>query len=284
MTLFRTLIILLVAGLVFGGTGYFAYELYLKPRKLDAEEKKLVAETVPTPIPDYSLPAYQKASALVKTGPIDQARASLTEFIASYPESPNLANAKAALGELNANEVFTAAPGPDKVSYTVGKGDALVKIASKVKSNAELIFRANNLETINLKIGQQLFVPQLQMSLTVNRAAKTVTLYNKGEFFKEYPVISLKIPGSAGPANKTKVSDKYAMLETKRVAFGDKTYAQSDRIVLLGQGIVLRGMPESPEVAEGATPPPAPPGIVVSRSDIDEIFLLVSRGTEVTIQ
>lgn len=284
MTLFRTLIILLVAGLVFGGTGYFAYELYLKPRKLDAEEKKLVAETVPTPIPDYSLPAYQKASALVKTGPIDQARASLTEFIASYPESPNLANAKAALGELNANEVFTAAPGPDKVAYTVGKGDALVKIASKVKSNAELIFRANNLETINLKIGQQLFVPQLQMSLTVNRAAKTVTLYNKGEFFKEYPVISLKIPGSAGPANKTKVSDKYAMLETKRVAFGDKTYAQSDRIVLLGQGIVLRGMPESPEVAEGATPPPAPPGIVVSRSDIDEIFLLVSRGTEVTIQ
>ncbi len=284
MTLFRSLIILFVAGLVFGGTGYFAYELYLKPRKLDAEEKKQVAQTVPTPIPDYSLPAYQKAMALLKSGPVDQARASLTEFIASYPESPNHSAAKSALGEMNASEIFSPEPGPDKTTYTVGKGDSLVKIASKVKSNAELIFRANNLDSINLKIGQQLFVPQLQASLTVNRTAKTVTLYNKGEFFKEYPVISLKIPGSAGTANKTKVSDKYAALETKRVAFGEKTYAQSDRLVLLGQGIVLRGMPESGELAEGATPPPAPPGIVVSRSDIDEIFLLVSRGTEVTIQ
>ena len=53
----------------------------------------------------------------------------------------------------------------------MGKGDSLVKIASKFKSNAELIFRANNMETINLKIGQKLVIPQLDISVVVDRKA-----------------------------------------------------------------------------------------------------------------
>ena len=42
-------------------------------------------------------------------------------------------------------------------------------------------------------------------------------------------------------------------------------------------GVVIRGLPEG----AGATPPP---GIIVAQPDIEEIFLLVSRGTPVTIQ
>ena len=65
-----------------------------------------------------------------------------------------------------------------------------MKIAAKFKSNAELIFRANKMETINLKIGQPLVIPQLDISVVVDRKAGTVTLLNKGQFFKEYRTLS----------------------------------------------------------------------------------------------
>ncbi|HEY5742595.1 MAG TPA: LysM peptidoglycan-binding domain-containing protein [Terrimicrobiaceae bacterium] len=269
----RTLIILVLVGLILGGSAYFAYELYWKPRKLDREDK---ASSATAEVPDYTLPAFQKAADLEKAGDVEGARAAWSEFIRNFPDSPRSAEAKATLGKLNTRLVFSSAPSPEKVSYTVGKGDSLVKIASKFKTNAELIFRANNMETINLKIGQRLAIPQLEMSIVVDRKAGTVTLLNKGQFFKEYRTIALKTPGVAGSA-QTKVADKIALRGSNRVAFGEKNYAGSERWVMLGSaGLVIRSLPEGSE-----TPPP---GIIVAQPDVEEIFLLVSRGSPVTIQ
>ena len=279
MVILRTLIILILVAGIFGGAAYFSYELYWKPQKLDAEDKVAKAEAVHTaslPPPDYTLPVFEKAIGLQRAGDTAGARVALAEFIKSYPDSPKIGDAKQALGEINASLIFSPAPSPDKTTYTVGKGDSLVKIASKTKSNAELIFRVNNMENINLQIGQQLAIPQLNTSIVVDRKAHTVTLLNNGEFLKEYPTLSLKTPGISGPA-QTKVADKIALQGSNRVAFGAKDYAGSDRWVMLSaSGLVIRGMP-----AEAKAPPP---GIVVALPDIEEIFLLVSRGTPVTIQ
>ena len=124
-------------------------------------------------------------------------------------------------------------PSPEKTSYAVGKGDSLVKIASKFKSNAELIFRANNLQTINLKIGQQLVIPQLDMSMVVDRKARTVTLLNGGQFFKEYRTVALKTPGRSD-FRPDQGTDKIALRDSNRVAFGDKNYSGSERWIMLG--------------------------------------------------
>lgn len=276
--LLRTLVIIFLVAGIFGGAAYFSYELYWKPQKLDAEDKVAKAEAVQAaalPPPDYTLPVFEKAMAFQQKGDVAGARAALSDFIRSYPDSPKLAEAKQALGQINAGLIFSPG-GEGKTTYTVGKGDSLVKIASKTKSNAELIFRVNNMESINLQIGQQLAVPQLDTSIVVDHKAKTVTLFNNGEFLKEYPALSVKT-GAVAAGTKTKVSDKIALQGSNRVAFGDKNYSGSDRWVMLAaSGLVIRGMP-----AEAKGPPP---GIVVSQPDIEEIFLLVSRGTPVTIQ
>jgi hypothetical protein len=103
-----------------------------------------------------------------------------------------------------------------------------------------------------------------------------VTLFNKGQFFKEYKTLSLKAPGVASSA-KTKVADRLALRGSNRVAFGDKNYSGSERWVMLGSaGLAIRSVPEGSESF--------PPGIIVAQSDIEEIFLLVSRGSPVTIQ
>ncbi len=155
----KALIVLVLAAAVFGTAGFFAYKLFIVPEKLDRAEAKAIAEqaanpaATPTPPPDYSLPAFQKAMALKDAGKLEEARRALLDFINLYPQSTKLADAKAAIGEMSMRFIYTSEPGPDKIDYTVVGGDSLVKIAAKTKSNAELILRSNNLASIDLQIG-----------------------------------------------------------------------------------------------------------------------------------
>ena len=276
MAIVRTVIILALVGLILGGSAFFAYELYWKPRRLDREDRAASSKE-PMAVRHYSLPAFEKAEGLQRSGDIQGARGAWDEFIQSYPDSPKISEAKAALGGINTGLLLSPNPSPDKTSYSVSKGDSLVKIASKFKSNAELIFRVNNMQTINLKIGQQVVIPQLDVSVVVDRKARAVRLLNRGQFFKEYQIVAMKTAAGPGSA-QTKVTDKVALRDSKRVAFGDKNYLGSERVIMLGSGgLAIRGLREG---GEGAPPP----GIVVAQPDVEEIFLLVSRGTPVTIQ
>lgn len=273
MILVRALIILLLAGAIFGGSAYFAYELYWKPQQLDREDKRMQAEAPPpTPPPDYSIAVFDKTVQSLKTSTPEEGRKALADFIAQNPASPKIGDAKRLLGDMNVTDLFTPSTAGGKVPYTVGRGDALAKVASKMKTNADLIYRVNNLETINLSIGQQLYIPQLATTIAVDRKAKTLTVLNNGAFFKEYPLVSAK----GTTVGNNKVADKIALNGTTRVAFGDKNYAGADRWLMLGGGVAIRG---GDAAAENH-----PPGFIVPTGDMEEIFLLVSRGTPVTIQ
>ncbi len=274
MAIFRTAIILLLVLGIFGSGAYFANELFLKPRRLDAkaQEDQLAAAALPPPA-DPTVAIYEKIQTVAAGGNPEAARAELDAFLKTYPDSPKAAEARHQLGEINADQFFSPLSLDGKTEYTVVSGDSLVKIASKFKTNAELIYRVNNLDTINLKIGQRLVIPQPDMSIKVDQKAGTVTLLNRGAFFKEFPTRSIKIPARSGAA---KVADKVALKGSNRLAFGDKDYAATERWIMVAPGgIVIRGAPE------GAEPPG---GVILDAPDIDEIFVLVSRGTPVTME
>lgn len=278
----RLLVILFLVAAILGGTAYFAYELYLKPKNLDVEEKKMVAISPPTPPPDPSLAVFETLKPVLELD-TPEARTSIVEFLDTYPESPMAPAARAALGRINISQVLSPSPSPEKTIYTVAKGDSLVKIAAKFKTGAELIYRVNNLATINLQIGQELAIPKLDTSLVVDRAARVVTVQNAGTFLREYPIKALKLPPAAASGTvQTKVNDKLAMKGSARVAFGTKDYEGSDRWVMLGlSGVVIRGVPAP---AADGTEVPMPPGIVLDPADASEIFVLTTRGTPVTIK
>ena len=67
MAIVRTLIILALVGLILGGSAFFAYELYWKPRRLDMEDKASSSQG-PAAVRDYTLPAFEKAAGLQRTG------------------------------------------------------------------------------------------------------------------------------------------------------------------------------------------------------------------------
>lgn len=274
MTLFRVLVILTLVAAILGGSAYYSYELFWKPNLPPAPGE---VESPPPPPPDPSAVAYDKIRAKLDPGDRKAQRVALAGYLAQFPDAPQAVEAAKELGALNARRVFSPRESVDELPYKVQKGDSLVRIASKFKTNAELIYRVNNLETINLRIGQELHIPTVDMSMVLNPKKRTITLFDHGEFFKRYSIVSEKAGRSAGPGT-TKVSDKLALQGADRVAFGSKNYVGSDRWIMLARpGLVIRGLPED----AGETPPA---GILVSPTDIEEIFLLVSRGVPVTIE
>ncbi len=282
MRLVKLVILLLVMLVVFGGAAFFGYKMFVEPAQLDREAEIAQANApAPTPLPDYSIPRYEEALAKAKAGGAAEAQEAWRNFIAAYPKSSKLPDAKAALGQINVDQVFGSGESSKKVAYTVVSGDSLLKIAGKTDSNGELIMRANNLLSIDLRIGQSLLIPKVATTIFIDREAKTLTLLDDGNFFKEYPVLSLQASGRAGTPIDTKVSDRLAMKESDRVAFGSGGYASSERWLMLDGGDTIRGVVRE---ADGSLPSSLPPGIVLANEDMTEIFPLVSRGTTVTIQ
>ncbi len=278
----KSLTILLLVGGILGGSAYFLHELYYKDKKLDVIEQTATPTPTPEPTPDPSLAIFEALKPTIAQNTI-QARDAILQFLAAHPESPKSAEARSALGRINLALFRDPVATPSNMVYTVKKGDSLARIAAQNKSNAELIYWANELDSINLQIGQQLLVPVFEAALVVNQANSTVTLFNNGEFFKEYPAVSVKLAGgaAAGPV-ETKVVDRMARKGEMRVAFGHKDYPETERFVLLGAGgATIRPVPAPP--ADG-TEAVMPSGVVLNPGDFAEIYVLVKTGTPVTIQ
>ncbi len=281
MKLFKWLFLLALIGAVFGGAYYYGNELFLKPRREIKDARNAPPPEPPPPPPDPSLPDVEKALALVSEGKQTEARALLEQILVTHPESTRITDVKKLLGEININDLFSPSPGPAKTEYVVSKGDSLAKIAGKTKSSAELIMRANNMDSTMLQIGQRLIVPQLPFTLLVDSDSKTVVLFTEGRFFKEYAATFFKVPGGKPPAPVTlAVTEKLAWLNGQRVAFGSKEYLDSTRWIQLNRtGITLFG--NNPADATAARPAT---GIGLAPEDMEELHTVAGRGMVVELR
>jgi len=292
MKTLQFLFLLILAVLIFGTAGYFGYELFIKPAQTEKLEKAAqITAPAPTATPDPGVPEFQRLKSLQTAGKIEEARDGLNAWINNNPKSPLLDEARQLLGADNMTLLFQPG-GTNIVTYTVVKGDSLARIASRHKSNAELIQRANQLPNINLQIGQQLVIPSLNISLQIDRSTKTLTLLDHGTFLTEYRLLSSPPAPSQDETKNSKVLDKVCLVKNKRVAFGEKSYPLSERsIVLVQSPPIVAPPPSSPTTVNPkngsatAIPPPAPlpGGYVLSTADLLEIFPLVSRNTPVII-
>lgn len=313
MRTFKILTLLILGSLIFGSAGYFGYILFIKPNRAERREKAAAAAApAPTATPDPAIPEFERLKKLQAAGNTPAVRDGWNVWIAANPKSPLLPEGRRQLGVVNMALFFNPAENPSLISYTVVKGDSLAKIAAKHHSNAELIQKANQLPGINLQIGQQLVIPELKLTLELDRAAKSLTLLNNGTYLKEYLLLSAPSAPATPAKISTKVLDKSAMAGTKRVAFGDKAYTSSEKIILIAQAPSIVAAPELPATpavpaaaatqpsaspteqggtnataATVATPaptaPPMPAGYVLSGPDLQEIFALVSRNMPVII-
>ena len=161
------------------------------------------------------------------------------------------------------------------------RGDVLDRVAHKTRSDPELIYQANSLDRIMLRIGQKLIIPNVDFSIEVHLDPKRLMLLNHGKFFKIYPLLDVRPLGKKNGEIRTKVQEKLAKLDGKPVVFGSREFAASLRsLTLAGQpGYTLYAQPDAP--TDGDRPPGT--GLALVASDAEELHSLVSVGTPVVI-
>jgi len=273
--LIKAAVILLLCVAIFGGAGWFAYDLFVRPYQPLPEEKN----TPPGPPPDPSLPALEKALALVRDGKALEARSALYAFLQNYPFSTRLADARAALGEINVDLFFHPERSPEQIRYEVVRGDSLIRIERKLAVSHELLMRFNPIaDPRRLQIGQVLYFSPAEFTLIINRKEKSLTLYNRHRFFKEYrPVGWDPAPPKPGDAPvEATVRHKVAWHEGGRVSFGSPDYPASHKWV------ELSARHYTLYAAEGPKPPGG--GLAFPREAMEELSTLLSKNVPVSIQ
>ncbi len=98
------------------------------------------------------------------------------------------AEARQRLGEINFARLFSRRDIPGTLAYTVRPGDSLAAIAHRYRTTADLVRKLNHLPGNTIHPGQVLRVPARSFSVRVSKSKNTLTLLYGGEFFKEYPV------------------------------------------------------------------------------------------------
>ena len=185
---------------------------------------------------------------------------------------------------LNMQILFSNVVETDDLLYEVHKGDSLGAIASRFGTTVELIKRANGLTSDMIKVGDVLKVTQADFSVVVDKSQNILLLEKDGEVIKTYVV-------STGRDNSTPVGTFKIVTKLKDPTWFRKDIGaivppdSPDNILgsrwlgfdLSGYGIHGTTEPESLGTHETK-------GCVrMKNEDVEEIFAILPRGSQVTI-
>ncbi len=285
-TFLKTLIVLGLALVVFGGAGYFAYNLYLKPEE-ELRRELESPQSAPPAIVDTTLPEFQKCLDIEAVGDHLASRRAFLEFAETYPDSPSAEEARFRVGRAQAALLLSGKMTPDKLTYTVKAGDNLNRLCGRLKCSADLLLQMNHLESSNLRVGNRLIYTTANFSVHIDRPLAKVVVRRAGEFFGQYRILSVEGNAKIGMPKKgnetiaVKVLDKPGWLNGARLASNDKAYLESARwIVFQPGGHTLFG------VSSDTDQPPAKPssGYGVDPEAIRLLAAVLGKNDTVSIR
>ena len=260
-----------------------------------AETSSSVAST--TPSTDLALASavdvqriYNQAQAQLAAGKLVEASALLDEVIEKTTNPDLKNNALRVQGRINVKLFLSAVPTPEKKSYVIQPGDSLDRIARNNGTTVELIRAMNGIEGNLIYPGARLMLPAAPFSVEVHKTARQLDLKIGDTLFKRYAVgvgrygktptgtfstvVHQKNPDWTPPSGGiVKFGDPRNVLGTRWMSFEDK-----ERPDLKGFGIHGTADRESigGETSNGC--------IRMLNEDVEELFLLIPRGTQVVIQ
>lgn len=244
--------------------------------------------------------ALKDAKALRTAGRLHEARDLCVRALLTAPLSPVTLELRDMLGSINTELFFQQEPSPRKEIYTVNRGDALASIARKLRSSTDAIMRINQLDSTLIRPGDQLLVPRLDFTITIDLPRERIVLHDGHGFFTQYPIAAADLPPTRATRLETKVRAKTFLADGQPVARGsDPAQSATPWIFLQRSGYVLYGVDEKGGVTESeiaieenatdektsaAEDPNRPPqGIAMLKEHIAELELLIRRGTPVTV-
>jgi len=282
MTLFGIVRILAFMAVlaVMGVTAWAVWKVreeVFEPKQTDEQLAALLAEKEVAPEIDPGKRVFDRAAELIALGRVEEGREKLLYVVNFYPDSPVAPEAKRILGEMNLDDLLSTENMEGKSVCTVKPGDSFLGIAARYQTTLDCLMLLNGLKGFDrLHPGDKLVVMPLNFRVLIDPNRRTLTLWDKGRFLKEYRLLACD-PGRLGHGAKTKIKGKTGILGDKRVPPSSKDYRGSDKVLgLAAGGLAIRAMPEDGS-ASGA-------GFFLSRPDMEELALLLRVGNEVEIR
>ena len=311
MSRFKIIVFLLAVGIA-GSIVATAYWYYTRVLGHDTQVQREIRQiqNQKSALPDPGVKRFDWAVEMLAADNFDGGRAGLVELLNTFPESSRIPEAKRIIGEMHLDMLFSKQTNTAGKDYIVQPGDGLSKIATKNQTTVECIMRANGLQTGVLQPGDHLFVFPLDFKIMVAASKKTLTLMRGKNFFKEYPVVDLKLPGMRLP-KEAKVVAK--LVEPKGTPFllADKMF--SCELDGSKTTFAIRSLPRAKPVNSLTVPTALPAaskakakaikkaaadaadedatlgaetvvtGIFLQREDIEELFTIIRAQTPVAV-
>ena len=246
-----------------------------------------VATPPVTPPPRPPAPAessteqYQHALALQSEGKLEEARAVLQPLADDGEASDKVLDL---LGQIDTKILFTPAPAPEKVDYTIAAGDSLSKLAQKFGTTIDLIKESNNLTRDMIRVGDRLRIYQGHFAVTINKTTNELRLTDNGRFFKRYRVGTGQF--SKTPVGEFKITTRipnppWWRADGKTIPFGDPENILGTRWLGLNiPGYGIHGTWDTNSIGKQATA-----GCIrLLNGDIEELYTILPVGTTVVIR
>jgi len=226
---------------------------------------------------------YNNAASLQSKGELIEARKLYQELIKRFPDFKQISAAEKGLWDLNIKILFSPVVSDKDIIYKVEPGDTLGRIAARYNTTVELIMHSNNLKSNLIRPGKRLKISVAKYSLIIDKSQNSLTLKADDEIFKVYPV-------ATGEYNSTPVGSFEIVEKLKNPVWykhGEEPIsAESPKNVL---GTRWLGLSE-PEygIHGGASQKDLDNQVTagcvrMTDSEVEELFTILPRGTEVTI-
>ncbi len=136
----------------------------------------------------YSHAQYYLAKIEYDKKDIDNSRKRLLPLIKITKDSDILKQIKALLGTINIERLYTRRITDNSIDYVILNGDILANIAQNYNTTVELIMKTNNYSSPVIRPNNHIKIVTSIFSIEVSKSKNILTVYENGDFFKEYVV------------------------------------------------------------------------------------------------
>lgn len=240
--------------------------------------------------------AIKRATQLRAGGKLAEARKLLRDKLRLYPTAAEAQSARDLLGQIDTQLFFATNNQYAKTEYVVKRGDSLWHIARTLDSTPFAIVRINNLKSNLIHPGEKLVIPDSEFTLVVDLPIQRVIVLDGDRFFKQYPIVDINLPRESRARVTTKVTattfwkngkivspdeiqsgDEIARIQFKNPRYVLYGVTNDATLTNLAVGIAPKARTNVGDLGIRAH------GIAMFTEDLDEIRLLIRRGTPVII-
>lgn len=226
---------------------------------------------------------YQEALSWESKGEFAKAIKLYQELIKQFPDLEQISELERRLWALNIKMLFSPDVTEKDVVYKVEPGDTLNKIAAKYNTTVDLIKRSNKLESDMIRPGDRLKTSTAKYSVIVDKSQNLLILKADDEIFKVYSVATGK--HNCSPTGTFQIVEK--LLNPDWYKNGEGIIPSGTAENILGSrwlGISepqygIHGGAKEEDLGQQLTN-----GCIrMTNLDVEELFTILPRGTEVTI-